>query len=234
MIRSSRPLRAGIATLASGALLLGMMLTTSGSAGASSSSLKNQAKKALIVKSDLPKGWTSSSSGNNSGSLPGEDQLAHCLGMPESVVTGNPPSVYSPEFSSKNQLLLVDDSVQIDPSAKYAKEDYESLAEANSPSCVASEFNGPAKASLAKGFGHGATVGTIVANRTPSSYFGPHVADVTLYFPVTFSGTTVNLEMTLTDYVKGRLEQIMAFFGIESNFPSSLSKHLTTVGDQRL
>jgi hypothetical protein len=227
-------IRRATAALAAGALLFGLAVATADPSGAASSSLKAQAKKALIVKSDLPKGWTSSSSGNDSGSFPGLDQLGRCLGMPANVVTANPPTVYSPEFTSKNQELFVDDSVQIDPSVNFAKLDYESIAEAKSPGCVASLFNGPAKVSLAKGFGHGATIGTFVASRTPSSYFGPHVADVTLYFPVTFSGTTLNLEMTLTDYIKGRLEQSMLLFAIESNFPSSLSKHLTTVGDQRL
>ena len=227
-------IRRATASLAAGALLLGLAVATPSPAGATSSSLKAQAKKALLVKSDFPKGWTSSSSGNNSGGFPGEGQLANCLGLPASVITANPPAVYSPEFSTKNQELFVDDSVQIDPSAKFAKQDYESLAEAKSPSCWASEFNGPAKASLSKGFGRGATIGTFVASRSPSSYFGPHVADVTLYVPMTVSGVTLNLEMTLADYIKGRLEQGMIFFAIESNFPSSLSKHLTTVGDQRL
>jgi len=79
------------------------------------------AEKALLVKSDFPKSWTSTKSSNNNSSFPGAAQLARCIGVPESVVTSNPPTAYSPEFDSSNHLLSVDDSVSIYPSAKGRK-----------------------------------------------------------------------------------------------------------------
>jgi hypothetical protein len=231
---SGRAVRAGAAALTVGALLLGLTATTAGPAGASSSSLKTQAKKALLVKSDLPSGWTSSPGSSGGGTFPGATQLAKCLDLPVSVINANPPTVSSPDFSSKNGLLSVGDSVSIDASTSIAKMDFDSLADSQAPACLTAAFNGPARSELSSGFGKGASMGTVTVSRTPSSDFGPHTAHVTLFVPVTQSGTTLNLQLTLVDYTKGRLEQAMYFSAVESSFPSSLSKHLTTVGDRRL
>jgi len=110
--------RTGIAACLAGGLAMGLLAGTTVAASAHSSPLIGQAKRDLLVLSDLPSGWTSTKSSNNNSSFPGAAQLASCLGVPKSIITNNPPTASSPEFDSKNHLQSVNDSVQIYPSAK--------------------------------------------------------------------------------------------------------------------
>src|SRR5271163_2767808 len=102
-------------TLTTGILIVTLVMSSaavaSGAPSTGGSSL-TQARKALLVLSDLPKGWTSvqSSSANNS-AFPGESQLAACIGVSASVIQKNPPSVNSPTFS--NGTLSADDEVEV-------------------------------------------------------------------------------------------------------------------------
>jgi hypothetical protein len=234
----------GASILAAGTLLLGLAVTvgvtTTGPAGAAKVSAKvkaeeHQAKKDLLVLSDLPKGWTSSSSSSGGGgNIPGEAQFAACIDAPESVFNANVPTVYSPEFTSKNQLETASDKVTIRPSATAAQKNVNALSNAKSPNCMANVFNGPARAALQKSFGTGAVMGTVTASRLPATELAPHTANLMLDFPVTDQGTTVTVQLILTAYAKGTLEQSMMLLGIESTFPASLAKHLSTVVDGRL
>lgn len=226
----TRAKRAGVALIASG-LLLGAVTTA---AGASNASKVAQARKSLLVLSDMPQGWTSSKSSNSSGSFPGAKQLAHCLGVPTSVITSNPPTANSPEFNSKNQLLSVDDSVSIYSSPNAARADFASLANVRTPSCLTTVLNGTAKAALEKGFGSGAKVGAITVTRTPAADYAPHSANFTMFFPVTEQGTTVNVELSLVDFVKGKKEQTVTFIAVQSTFPTAMALHLTTVAAGRI
>ena len=49
------------------------------------------ARKALIVRSDFPSGWTTSSNGGNANKNLGVPQMLACLGFPASLVNLNPP-----------------------------------------------------------------------------------------------------------------------------------------------
>jgi hypothetical protein len=234
----------GARLLVAGTLVLGLAvtvgMTTAGPAGAAKVSAKvkaeeRQAKKGLLVRSDFPKGWTSSSSsGGGGGNIPGAAQVAACIGVPASVIAKNPPTVYSPEFTSKNQLETASDNVSIYPSSKAALTDFTTDNAAKTPNCMADVFNGAAKAGLQKSFGKGAVMGSVTASRLPAADLPPHTTSVILFFPVAEQGTTVNIQLTETDYVKGRLEQSLMLLGIETTFPTSLTKQLTTVADDRI
>jgi len=52
--------------------------------------------------------------------------------------------------------------------------------------------------------------------------------------PVTTHGVTLNLELTVVDYVKARKEQTVTFTSVETPFPTSLAQQLTTVALGRL
>src|ERR1700734_1726243 len=80
-----------------------------------------QARKDLLVLSDMPAGWTSTKNPNaNDNSSLGNKQLAHCIGVSSSLIAENPPSVYSPQFQNSDGTLTVADSVAVFPSAKNA------------------------------------------------------------------------------------------------------------------
>lgn len=218
----------------SGGLAVAILAATPGAADARPSSSLDQAKKALLVSSDLPSGWTSTPSANNNSSFPGATQLAGCLGIPTSIITNNPPTANSPEFDSKNQLQSVNDSVAVYPSAKAAQADHASLVNPKTPSCLTDVLNGSARSALASQFGSGATLGNILVSRSPATEFAPGSANFTAFMPITTHGVTLNLELTVVDYVKSRYEQTVVFTSVQTPFPASLARHLTTVALGRL
>jgi len=235
-IRARRPLRVLAAKSAIAGLLAVLAIFffegTASAAKSTNASQLSKAKKSLLVLADLPKGWTSSKASNNNSPFPGAAQLASCIGVPASLITYNAPSVSSPNFTSKDQLLLVGDSVQVYRSAKAAQADFSSLANAKTPSCMTADLNGPGKAEFDAQIGGG--VGNITVTRTPASDFAPHSTNFTMFLPVRAEGVTVNVELILVDYVKGREEQTVVLSAFQSTFPTSLARHLTTVADGRI
>jgi len=211
-IRARRPLRVLAAKSAIAGLLAVLAIFffegTASAAKSTNASQLSKAKKSLLVLADLPKGWTSSKASYNA------------------------PSVSSPDFTSKDQLLLVGDSVQVYRSAKAAQADFSSLANAKTPSCMTADLNGPGKAEFDAQIGGG--VGNITVTRTPASDFAPHSTNFTMFLPVRAEGVTVNVELILVDYVKGREEQTVVLSAFQSTFPTSLARHLTTVADGRI
>ena len=186
------------------------------------------------MTSDLPSGWTSTPSSNNNSSFPGATQLARCLGIPTSIITNNPPTANSPEFDSKNQLESVNDSVAVYPSAKAARTDHASLANTKTPTCLTRVLNGSAHDALASQFGSGAALGNILVSRSPAAEFAPGSANFTAFMPITTHGVTVNFELTVVDYVKSRYEQTVVLTSVQTPFPATLARHLTTVAVGRL
>jgi hypothetical protein len=217
-------------TLVAG-LTMGLLLGTAGRVGADNGP-KTQistAKKSLLLLSDMPKGWTSSGSSGNNSPTPGAAQLAHCLGIPVSAITDTPPTAYS-----KNDLQSVYDMVSIFPSTKAARADIASEANPKAPGCLKANLNGPSKKQLASSFGSKAVVGTIDVTRTPASYYAPHTTNLTIYFPVTTQGETLNIETAEVTFVRGREEQDVTLVSVQAPFPTALARRLTTVADGRL
>ena len=218
----------------SAGLALAMVASTSADAGARPAPSLSQAKKALLVASDLPSGWTSTKASNDNSSFPGAVQLARCLGIPTSIVTDNPPTANSDEFDSKDNLQSVSDSVSLYPSAKAAQADYGSLASSKTPSCLTQVLNGPARRALGSQFGAGTSLGNILVSRSPASAFAPGSANFIAFMPITTHGVTLNFELSVVDYVKGRTEQTVVMSSVQTPFPAGLAFHLTSVAVRRL
>jgi hypothetical protein len=235
-VRARRPLRVLAAkSIIAGLLAVLAIFSLEGTAGAAKSTNASQlsrAKKSLLVLADMPKGWTSSKASNNNSPFPGAAQLASCIGVPASVITYNAPSVSSADFASKDQLLSVGDSVQVYRSSKAAQADFSSLANAKTPSCMTADLNGPGKAEFDAQIGGGA--GNVTVTRTPASDYASHSTNFTMFFPIRTEGVTVNVELILVDYVKGREEQTVVLSAFQSTFPTALARHLTTVADGRI
>ncbi len=191
------------------------------------------AKKALLVKTDFPKSWTSSRSSSGNSSFPGATQLAHCIGVPASVVNSNPPSADSPEFDGPGHLLTVDDTVSIYPSAKAASADYDSLANSKTPACLTQVLNGTAKMSLEKEFG-ASIVGSIKVSRVPGAYLAPGGANFTMSMQLKSQGVQLGVDLTIIAYVHANEEQNISLISVGTGFPASLAKQLTTVAARRI
>jgi hypothetical protein len=215
-------------------LAFSLLTGTAGAASSPGKSALSTARKALLVLSDMPKGWMSSSSSGGNSSFPGEAQLATCIGVPKSVITSNPPSATSPDFNSKDDLLMVGDSVAVYRHAKLAAAEHAALGNAKTPGCMTTIFNGAAKASIEKSFGSGTTLGAVVVARTPTADYAPGTINLTLYFPIISDGVTVNVQITEVDYVRGNEEGQVTFTAFNSTFPASLSRSLMALADKRL
>jgi hypothetical protein len=218
-------------------LLVGVVAATSGSAGASAASQKAQAKKHLLVLSDMPKAWktekSNSSSGGNS-KFPGASQLASCIGVSPSLISSNPPEADSPYFENKGGLLEVQDSVSVFPSVKNAKAEYAAIANAKTPTCMATLMNGPFKAQIVAAAGKGATIGTITAAAIDPSNYGPHTTGFTLSVPISVQGGSVTAQLTSVYFIKGALGQQIDFNAYGPPFTSASTQHLTSVALGRL
>jgi hypothetical protein len=212
------------------AAVVGPGLMTVGVAGVAGAS-ESASTKAAVAQAT--KEWTSSKSSNNNSTIPGATELATCLGVPTSVINDNPPTANSPEFDSANQLMTVTDSIAVSPSLKSAKADYNSLANKKTPGCLSTVLNGVTKASLASEFGSGASIGTIDVTRSPNAEFAGHGANFTAFLPVTVQEQTLNVQLTIIDYLKGTENETVTLTSIESPFPTTLAKHLTTLAVDR-
>jgi hypothetical protein len=177
--------RLGAAVLAC-VLMVGLATSD---AGASAASDRAQAKKALLVLKDMPKGWTSTkSSGAGNQSLLGAKKLANCIGINSSVVEANPPQVESPDFHSANQAYEVDDQVSIFPSVTKAKAELKAVSNTKTPGCMTTILNGSYKSQIESSGGGGTKVGTITVTRGNSP---KGTVAFVIVLPITAQGQSV-------------------------------------------
>ena len=225
--------------IGAGVIAVGLFLSAAGvPAGASTSSSVAQAKKHLLVLSDLPRGWTvekgTAGSGGGSGGLPGGSQLAACIGVPASVINDDSPSSTGPYYQSKDQSLEVQDTVSVFPSASYARTELAAMADPKTPACVAAYMDGPGKSSIEAQMGKGATVGTATATPLDPKVYGPGVVGVVMSLPITVKGVIVPTQIISVNAVRGRLGQSITYDTYGLPFPGSLAKHLDSIALGRL
>ncbi len=202
-------------------------------AGASSpSSEMHQARKALLVLSDMPAGWTSKKSSNPNNNV-GDKQLAHCIGVATSLISENPPSANSLQFQDKAGGLTVNDQVTVFPSAKNATAEFATVASPKTPDCMTQLASGPLKSKLLGKTPAGVTYGTVLVSATDRSAF-PGMAGFSLSVPVSEHGQTVNVTSTELFAVKGRLGQQITFTSAGESFAIGLEQHLASVAVGRL
>jgi hypothetical protein len=202
-------------------------------AGASSQSGElRQAHKALLVLSDLPSGWISTKSSNPNNNV-GDEQLAHCIGVPTSIISENPPTAYSPQFQTKSGSLTVNDQVGVFPSLRNAAAEFASVANPKTPGCMTQLASGPLKAKLFGRTPAGVTYGTVLVSAIDRSAF-PGTAGFSMSVPITSHGQTLNVTATEIFAIKGRLGQQMTFTSAGPPFSIGLEQHLAAVALHRL
>jgi hypothetical protein len=216
-------------------LVLAMLSSTvlPSAAGARSPQRELQkAHKALLVLSDMPAGWTSKKSFNPNSNV-GDAQLAHCIGVPTSLIAENPPSASSPEFQNRSRSLTVNDQVTVFPSAKNAAAELATVANPKTPGCMTQLAAGPFKAKLFGKTPAGVTLGTILVSATDRSAF-PGTAGFSMSVPISERGVTVNVTTTELFAVKGRLGHQITFTSSGEPFSIGLEQHLASVAVGRL
>ncbi len=235
-VRSWRSARRPLGGVGVGVICVGLFLAgTVAPAGGSTSSSVAQAKKHLLVLSDLPKGWSAEGTGRvGSGGLPGGSQLAACIGVPASIINDNSPTSTGPYYQNKDQSLEVQDSVSVFSSTSHARSEIAAMDNPKTPGCVAAFMNGPGKSSIEAGGGKGETVGTITVTTLDPKVYGTGVEGIEMNLPVTDQGVTVQTRIVSVNFVKGKLGQSITYNSYGNPFPNSLAKHLDSVALGRL
>jgi hypothetical protein len=230
--RRRRP--AGV--LAGAVLTAALVVGGSGSwAGASPASDRAQAKKLLLVLSDLPTGWHTEkgSAGNGSGNFPGASQLAGCIGVPASATTP-PPQADGPYFENKGGTLEVQDNVSVFPSAGAAQAALAATANAKTPGCMSTIMNGAFKSKIAASAGKGTKLGTITVTRADPADFGPGTTGVVMTVPFTAKGSSYTTKIAAVYAIKGKFGQQIEFYSYGTSFPASIARPLTATAVHRL
>jgi hypothetical protein len=205
-----------------------------GPAGAAATSAQTaQAKKALLVLSDLPAGWTSSpSSGTGAGSFTGAPQLARCLGVPRQIIALVPPEINSALMSNQGGTVMLQDNISIYPSAKFAEEEYDAISSRAAPGCLHTLLNSTLSSGLTAGSGSGAAARSMSVTKTASPK-GTTAFD--LDTTLTGQGTSVPVRLELVFFVRRGLGDALGFTSYGSSKPSpSLVQHLTALAQSRL
>lgn len=192
-----------------------------------------QARKALLVLSDMPTGWESTKAPNNPNSTVGDAQLAHCIGVAQSLISENPPSVNSPQFQDKSGSLTINDNITVFPSARNALAELGTVANKKTPGCMTALAQGPLKQQLFGKPPKGVTYGVPLVSATDQSAF-PFTAGYSMSWPALSHGVTTNITVTQLFAVKGRLGQQIVFTSFGPAFPIATEQHLAAVAVQRL
>jgi hypothetical protein len=225
----------GIALMPAG-LIVGAVVTgaAAGAVRAGSGSGETaQAHKALLVLSDMPSGWKSTKAPNNPNSTAGDAQLAHCIGVAETLISENPPSVNSPQFQNRSGSLTVNDNVTVFPSAKNALAELGTAANKKTPRCMTALALGPLKQQLFGNPPKGVTYGTPLVSATDPTAF-PFTAGYSISWPAVTHGETVNITVTQLFAVKGRLGQQIVFTSFGSSFAIATEQRIATTAVERL
>jgi hypothetical protein len=205
----------------------------SGSGSGSGSGELSQARKALLVLSDMPSGWESTKAPNNPNTTAGDAQLARCIGVAESLISENPPSVNSRQFQNTSGSLTVNDNVTVFPSVKNALAELGTTSNKRTPGCMTTLAEGPFKDQLLGKPPKGVVYGTPLVSPTDPSAF-PFTAGYSMSVPALTHGQTVNITVTQLFAVKGRLGQQIVFTSIGPSFPIATEQRIAAVAVRRL
>lgn len=229
--------------LCTAGLVVGVLVATLGPGFGVGSALsraqtQNQAKKYLLVLSDLPSGWKAegaASTGSGSGAFPGAKQLASCIGVSPKLITSNPPQANSPYFENSAGSLEVQDSVLVFPSAKNARAQLSAITNTKTPSCMTALVNTSSfKSKVLGSSAQQASIGAITVTAARSGAYGTGTAGLVLQIPITDQGQTVAATLAEVFFIKGNLGHEISYNSYNTTFPQSLAKHLTSVAQSRL
>jgi hypothetical protein len=193
-----------------------------------------RAEHALIELSDLPSGWASGSAPAAPTHVsPWSPQLATCLGVSSRIVDVVPTKVDSPDFTSTNRLLAIEDSVSVYPSAALARAQYAAMASTRTADCMSRVAGSALQSSMQQQAGSGTTVGTVTFAGLPAGAPAPHVAGFTVTIPLARAGRELTVTSTQVDFVSGPFLHQLTFNGNGTAFPADLEQQVLTAAQTR-
>jgi hypothetical protein len=216
-----------------GLTLLGSVAAEAGASSSGSASL-SQARKDLLVLSDMPAGWTTTKNPNTGNNTVGASQLARCVGVPTSLISENPPSVSSPQFQNTGGTLSVADNVTVFPSAKNAATEAAIGGNPKLSHCMSALASGPLKTKVFGNTPKGTTLGTPLVSPAAPAAFGPEVVGYSMSVPITSDKVTLNVTVTQLIVVKGRLGHQVTFTSVGAPFSTALQKQIMAVATRQL
>jgi hypothetical protein len=189
--------------------------------------VKAQAERALLRLSDLSDGWAASTtSAPSTQASPFSKQLASCANIPTRIASVKATKLSSPDFTSSDRTLAVEDSISVFPTAAEAKAAYQAMAKPKTPTCMNRIGSQALRASVQNEAGSGATVGSVsIAALAPGSYeAGQSGYSVTI--PLVSSGRQLTITSTNIEFARGRFVHQLTFNGNGVPFPALLEVHL--------
>jgi hypothetical protein len=196
------------------------------------------AREALITRADFPTGWTTSSSGGNSNSNLGANQIATCLKVPATVIKYNPPTANSPTFNLSNEGLVINDSASVFPNKKIASEQFGIWGSSRSSACMATVFNTASmKATFDRELGGGGKIGHVTVAKLAALQMANETTGMEIFMPFTYKGKSYTMAIAMviimsTSKQEGAQLVFDTVLGVP--FPASLISHLEAVTAQRL
>lgn len=220
-------------TLAGFVVLAGV--GTAGPAGASQSQGSAQyaaLKRALLVRSDFPQGWSGqgkvTASNGGGGSFPGQSELAGCVGVSPSLLNMKSPTATSPNFQDKSGTHYVQDNANRFSSTKVANQEYAAISGPKVAGCLTTDLQTPAvKQQLEKSMN--GTVGTVSVTPVDPAVLVRHSSGFVIAFPATVQGINANVTITVVSMVRGKTGHQISFTSVGTPFSTSLQHHLVAV-----
>jgi hypothetical protein len=199
-----------------------------------------QAKAALLERSDFPSGWTSQGSvtssqgGGTDDALGGSQQgLFTCLGV--SSALGNlhaSLTAKSPNFKKEGGAEQITNQVSVWQSPKVAEQIHAALSGPKTPAC-AKTYLESYRQQWVESF-KGATAGSLSAAPPNSFWLVPHSGGFTASLPITTPDTTTTVMLTLIDIVRRRMTSEFTFVSAGPPISASLAHRLLATAYGRL
>jgi hypothetical protein len=183
--------------------------------------------QALLQLSDLPSGWVAGQTPAATTRVsPWSSGLASCVGIPARIATVAPTKVNSPDFTSADQALAVEDSVSVLPSKAVARAEYAAMASSRTAGCMNRVAAPALQSSMQHQAGSGATVGVISFSGLPAAAGAHHMAGFTVTIPIARGGRVLKVTSTQVDFVTGPLLHQVTFNGNGTSFPAPLEEQV--------
>jgi hypothetical protein len=226
--------RSGSATLVAltGLVVFGSVGITGTAAGASQGSQYAALKKALFVRSDFPSGWSGpgkvTTSNGGGSSIPGESQLAACVGLSQNLFNLHSPTATSPTFQDKGGTHYVQDNTNTFPSTTVAAKEYAAISGPKVPGCLTTVFGAPAAKQQLESSMNG-TIGTVTVTAVNPALLVGHSAGFVIAFQATVQGIMAPVSITVVSMVRGKTGHQVSFTSVGTDFPASFEHHLVAI-----
>jgi hypothetical protein len=197
--------RAAAGLLAAGISIAALVAPAGAASSGVTAAERTQARHALLVLSDFPHAWRSSSIGNpgSSTDVAGDAQLAHCLGISPSSIEFSPPQISSPSFSSRGATAFAVNSVLVFSSSAMAHNEYAAFLRPEMPHCLSTAISSSS-----------GTTGSTVVPLPHMTFARVSSPKGTVAFGISSSSYAKDAEVVLTFFVHGQFGDVTAIYGL--------------------